>query len=142
MSDTATLTRKEAEPRVPRERDETTGADDAVYRASRRRFTIAVLIGIGVMAIPYLWVLWDLWSGLSFLPQRADGLLLRPSGTRHVPRSFEPAQHTVGDRGIPSRRPHVHLFRDIPVSDQDAGPSVDEQVRRRLDGAFACCWPG
>ena len=38
------------------------GADDAVFRAGRRYFTIAVLIGIGVMAIPFLWVLWDLWS--------------------------------------------------------------------------------
>ncbi len=67
MSDTATLIREDAEPRVPSESEETTGADDAVYRTSRRRFTIAVLIGVGVMAIPYLWVLWDLWSGFSFL---------------------------------------------------------------------------
>ena len=34
-----------------------------LYRIGRRRFTISVLIGIGVMAIPMLWILWDLWSG-------------------------------------------------------------------------------
>lgn len=31
--------------------------------ADRRRFTIAVVVGIALVAIPYLWVLWDLWSG-------------------------------------------------------------------------------
>ena len=30
---------------------------------SRRRFTMAVVIGIGVMAVPFLYLLWDLWSG-------------------------------------------------------------------------------
>jgi hypothetical protein len=29
---------------------------------SNRRFTVAVLIGLAVVAIPYLWVLFDLWS--------------------------------------------------------------------------------
>ncbi|MGH9078546.1 MAG: hypothetical protein ACRDYE_00420, partial [Acidimicrobiales bacterium] len=29
----------------------------------RRRFTIAVVVGAAVMAVPFLWVLWDLWSG-------------------------------------------------------------------------------
>ena len=28
-----------------------------------KRFTWAVLIGIGVVTVPYLWTLWDLWSG-------------------------------------------------------------------------------
>ena len=37
--------------------------DGDLDRIGRRRFTIAVLIGIGVMAIPFLWALWDLWSG-------------------------------------------------------------------------------
>jgi hypothetical protein len=37
------------------ERDETS----AVHGANRRRFTLAALIGMGVAAIPYLWVLWD-----------------------------------------------------------------------------------
>lgn len=36
--------------RSPRERD-------------RRRFTIAVVIGIAVVTAPYLWTLWDMWSG-------------------------------------------------------------------------------
>jgi hypothetical protein len=30
---------------------------------SRRRFTVAVLIGAAVVSVPYLWVLWDLWTG-------------------------------------------------------------------------------
>ena len=30
---------------------------------SRQRFTIAVVIGIAVMAVPFLYLLWDLWSG-------------------------------------------------------------------------------
>ncbi len=37
---------------------------------SRRRFTIAVLIGIAVVVPPLLWLLWDLWSG-SISPLRA-----------------------------------------------------------------------
>ena len=61
VSDTATLTRAAAEP--SREPEPTPPADEDLYRIGRRRFTIAVLIGIGVMAIPLLWVLWDLWSG-------------------------------------------------------------------------------
>ncbi len=32
-------------------------------RADRKRFTWAVLIGIAVVTPPYLWTLWDLWSG-------------------------------------------------------------------------------
>jgi len=31
--------------------------------AGRRRFTIAVVTGIVLVGVPYLWVLWDLWSG-------------------------------------------------------------------------------
>ena len=30
---------------------------------SKRRFLIAVLIGIAAVAIPYLWILCDLWTG-------------------------------------------------------------------------------
>ena len=30
---------------------------------SRRRFTIAVVVGIAVVVVPLLWVAWDLWSG-------------------------------------------------------------------------------
>ncbi len=29
----------------------------------RRRFTAAVAIGFAVVSIPYLWILWDLWTG-------------------------------------------------------------------------------
>ena len=29
----------------------------------RRRFTWAVLIGIAIITVPYLWTLWDMWSG-------------------------------------------------------------------------------
>ena len=38
--------------------------------ADRRRFTWAVLIGIAVITVPYLWTLWDLWSG-GFDPLRS-----------------------------------------------------------------------
>ena len=43
-------------------------SDDALVtrptdRASMRRFRIAVLIGVALTAIPYLWVLCDLWTG-------------------------------------------------------------------------------
>jgi hypothetical protein len=62
VSDTATLI-PEAGPAATPEPEATPDGDDDVYRIGRRRFTIAVLIGIGVMAIPYLWTLWDLWSG-------------------------------------------------------------------------------
>jgi hypothetical protein len=34
----------------------------SVESSNRRRFTIAVVVGLAVVAIPYLWVLWDLWS--------------------------------------------------------------------------------
>ena len=37
---------------------------------SRRRFTIAVVIGMAVVLVPLLWVQWDLWSG-SLHPLRA-----------------------------------------------------------------------
>lgn len=59
-SDAATLTRTpQAETASGRQTILLT--EDAVYRRGRRYFTIAVLIGTGVMAAPYLWVLWDLW---------------------------------------------------------------------------------
>lgn len=29
----------------------------------RHRFTVAVVIGFAVVSIPYLWILWDLWTG-------------------------------------------------------------------------------
>ena len=33
------------------------------YRQGRRRFTVAVVVGQVVVGVPYLWVLWNLWSG-------------------------------------------------------------------------------
>jgi hypothetical protein len=60
MSDTATLTRT-ADAEVPGGRPAAVSAEDALYRRGRRSFTIAVLIGTGIMVLPYLWVLWDLW---------------------------------------------------------------------------------
>ncbi|MGH9208579.1 MAG: hypothetical protein ACRD1G_18850, partial [Acidimicrobiales bacterium] len=54
--------------------DEPTGSDrlgqPLPSELSRRRFTIAVLIGIGVVLVPFLWAQWDLWSG-SLHPLRA-----------------------------------------------------------------------
>jgi len=32
------------------------------HRASKQRFVVAVSIGVAVVAIPYLWVLSDLWT--------------------------------------------------------------------------------
>jgi hypothetical protein len=60
VTDTATLVR-EPESAGTGEPSTSLGGDD-LYRTGRRYFTIAVLLAIGVMAIPYLWVLWDLWS--------------------------------------------------------------------------------
>jgi len=31
--------------------------------ASRRRFTVAVVIGFALVSLPFLWILWDLWTG-------------------------------------------------------------------------------
>ncbi|MGZ6977099.1 MAG: hypothetical protein ACXVJW_03250 [Acidimicrobiia bacterium] len=36
---------------------------DARADVGRRRFTIAVVSGLAIAAVPYLWVLWDLWTG-------------------------------------------------------------------------------
>ena len=30
---------------------------------SRHRFTVAVIVGLAVVSVPYLWILWDLWTG-------------------------------------------------------------------------------
>ena len=45
-------------------------ADDRVSRiprssaaASKRRFTVAIVIGLAVVTVPYTWVLFDLWNG-------------------------------------------------------------------------------
>jgi hypothetical protein len=39
------------------------GAPPAGSPDPKRRFTVAVLIGLAVVAVPYLWVLFDLWHG-------------------------------------------------------------------------------
>ena len=62
VTDTAT-TVAEPEAEATGESEAPSRPSDASHQVSRRRFTIAVLIGIGVMAIPFLWTLWDLWSG-------------------------------------------------------------------------------
>src|ERR1700733_6596094 len=61
VSDTATLIPPVA-TEVLGQRDATVQADDAVYRRGRPYFPLALLVAMGVMAVPYLWVLWDLWS--------------------------------------------------------------------------------
>jgi hypothetical protein len=45
-------------PRASRPRRSRTAAEQ-----SKRRFTIAVCIGTAFVSLPYLWVLWDLWTG-------------------------------------------------------------------------------
>ena len=70
-----------------------TGGEGAV---DRRRFTISVVVGLAIAAVPFLWILWDLWTGdvdplrrVSFqsnffdLQTRAllDGHLYLPKGT-------------------------------------------------------------
>lgn len=37
--------------------------DGELHARSRRRFIWAVSLGMAVVAVPYLWVLWDLWIG-------------------------------------------------------------------------------
>ena len=39
---------------------------------SKRRFTMAVLVGLAVAAVPYLWVLFDLWNGSFDLLRTAE----------------------------------------------------------------------
>ena len=50
-----------ATPEAPVAPSEASGP--SVVDGSRRRFTIAVVAGMVVVSLPYLWVLWDLWSG-------------------------------------------------------------------------------
>jgi hypothetical protein len=41
---------------------------------SKRRFTLAVIIGLAISAVPYLWVLWDLWNrSINFLRTAQKG---------------------------------------------------------------------
>jgi hypothetical protein len=59
--DTATLIPEEA-PGADREPRATSSDDDLSFRTGRRYFAIAVVVATGVMAIPFLWILTDLWS--------------------------------------------------------------------------------
>ncbi|MGP0108685.1 MAG: hypothetical protein ACLPR9_07460 [Acidimicrobiales bacterium] len=36
---------------------------ESSFEDGRHRFTVAVVIGLAVVGIPYLWILWDLWTG-------------------------------------------------------------------------------
>ena len=47
----------------PVELDSSLGGAQASSSDPKRRFTVAVLIGLAVVAVPYLWVLFDLWHG-------------------------------------------------------------------------------
>ena len=112
-------------------------------RMGRRYFTVAVLIGIGVMAIPFIWVLWDLWSSSAdpFRGAPTDYFYdLQARAMFHGHLSLPDAK--LGIEGIRPRRADLHLFRYFPVASQDARPPVDEQVRRRLDGPVDAAWPG
>jgi hypothetical protein len=56
-----------------KESDETEDQSPAATTdPSRRRFTTAVVIGMAVVAVPYLWVLWDLWTGTSNPLRKVD----------------------------------------------------------------------
>ena len=61
MADTAILIPEEA-PGPSREPRATSKDDDLLFRTGRRYFTIAAVVATGVMAVPFLWVLTDLWS--------------------------------------------------------------------------------
>jgi len=53
----------------PRHRKRRTEGGSGVQ--SRRRFTTAVLVGMGITVVPYLWVLLDLWNGSFDLLRKA-----------------------------------------------------------------------
>ena len=63
MTDTATLEREPAEPEIETHPDDTDRPGRTPAEISRRRFTIAVVVGTAVVAVPMLWILWDLWNG-------------------------------------------------------------------------------
>ena len=53
--------------------DDVAPVDEAIQRTpfdlGRRRFTLAALIGIGVTAIPFIWILWSEWSSPTLFRQ-------------------------------------------------------------------------
>lgn len=64
MADTATLEREPADPEVePDSADGGAPVRRSAAEISRRRFTIAVLVGTAIVVLPMLWLLWDLWNG-------------------------------------------------------------------------------
>ena len=71
MADTATLSRDPESQGIDEPRVEPgTSRSRSEADLSRRRFTIAVIVGVLVVVPPLLWLLWDLWSG-SVNPLRA-----------------------------------------------------------------------
>ena len=99
--------------------------------ADRRRFTWAVLIGIAVITVPYLWTLWDLWSGgIDPLEERGAGQLLRHPGAGVVPRSPVHPQWVDRRRGLRLPGPFVHVLRGLPRFVAHADPPGHEQSRR------------
>jgi hypothetical protein len=64
VANTATLEREPVEPELGARPDEPGGRRPrTAAEISRRRFTIAVVVGAAVVALPMLWLLWDLWNG-------------------------------------------------------------------------------
>ncbi len=104
------------------------------YELSRRRFTRAVLIGMGLMAIPMLYLLWDLWSGspnpLRGVPyDNFYDLQARAMFHGHL----NLAHGRDGHRGLPPRRAVLHLLRHLSLVDPDAHLGGHQLVRRRSD---------
>ena len=142
MADTATLIPEEA-PGASREPRATPSNDDLLFRTGRRYSPIAVVVATGVMAVPFLWVLTDLWShSADPFRSRPKRLLLRHPGPRHVPWSFEPFRAQLGNEGFVPRWAYLFLFRNFPVAPQDADPSAHQQVRRGFDSLRPWGWPG
>ena len=64
MADTATITRQAYSregDELPPHRERTPPRSPA--EQSRRRFTIAVIVGTAIILPALLWIMWDLWSG-------------------------------------------------------------------------------
>ena len=99
--------------------------------SGRRRFTIAVIVGILLASIPYLWILWVQWNhGPSFLREvdpsnfyelQARAIVLGPSLR---------AQRCAGHRGLRPRRAPVHVFRGLSFSAANADPHLYPLARR------------
>ena len=97
---------------------------------SRRRFTRAAVIGIAVVTIPYLWILWDLWTGSpnplrvvspsNFYDLQARAMF---SGHLYVPNG------ALGIEAFVHGWPRLHLLRHLPVAHTDADPGGHPPLR-------------